>query len=84
MSVRAEYKDGSTIEIIYHEMEDGKNNCLAYKDLIYIYVENPFDFFFFAGHNIHVPVEFTRRSYIKALYARVYKYSIPSYATEIL
>lgn len=61
-----------------------KNNCLAYKDLIYIYVENPFDFFFIAGHNIHVPVEFTRRSYIKALYARVYKYSIPSYATEIL
>lgn len=49
MSVRAEYKDGSTIEIIYHEMEDGKNNCLAYKDLIYIYVENPFDFFFLRG-----------------------------------
>lgn len=48
-------------------MEDGKNNCLAYKDLIYIYVENPFDFFLIAGHNIHVPVEFTRRSYIKAL-----------------
>lgn len=36
-------------------MEDGKNNCLAYKDLIYINVENPFDFFFIAGHNIHVP-----------------------------